>query len=280
MAQNALSITTNGSDADKLAEAYGYLIDGIQKGAISEQIKNREYSGDPTTGSVKVDRFKNAVAAAYGTARTAGAGNKITNDGKVVINIDQDKEIIEEIEEKDVKLFGIGNIIARRVENHKKRMIANLDAAFFGAAETAGTAVVLDPSITAIEDKVEALIQKVETTKNNWVDGVDRDDIVLTLSPEMYGKLRNKIDFVTLPTADLGAKEIPMFHGVRIFSNVRQNADIIAMVDGAIAQPVLVNEYQDEKINLSNAHGVELFYSYGTKAVAPDLIFVLGGAES
>ena len=68
---DALSITTNGSTADKLAESYGKVIDSIQKGAISEKIKNTDYSGDPTTGSVEVNRFNNAASNNYGTARTA-----------------------------------------------------------------------------------------------------------------------------------------------------------------------------------------------------------------
>ena len=52
---DALSIYTNaaGSTADKLAESYGKVIESIQKGALSEQLKNKDYSGDPTTGSVK-----------------------------------------------------------------------------------------------------------------------------------------------------------------------------------------------------------------------------------
>ena len=33
------------------------------------------------------------------------------------------------------------------------------------------------------------------------------------------------------------------------------------------------NQYVAEKIPLSNAYGVELFYNYGTVAVTPDLIF-------
>ena len=51
------------------------------------------------------------------------------------------------------------------------------------------------------------------------------------------------------------------------------DVDVIVMVDGAIAQPVMSTPYDAEKINLANAYGVELFYSYGTKSVMPDLIF-------
>lgn len=268
---DALSITTNGTTADKLAESYGKVIDSIQKGAISEKIKNTDYSGDPTTGSVEVNRFNNAAANAYGTARTAGEGSKLVNGGKVTINLNQDKEIIEEIEAKDVALFGVGDIIARRSNNHGLRMIADLDRAYFGALESAATAVTLGTGVTAIEDVVEAMIQSISTVTNNYVDGVDREMIVLTLNPTAYGKLRNHIDKV-LVVNDAGEEEVAMFHGVRVFENTRQTSAIIATIFGSAAQPVLVNEYADEKVNLSNAHAVELFYSYGTGVVTPDLV--------
>ena len=268
---DALSITTNGTTADKLAESYGKVIDSIQKGAISEKIKNTDYSGDPTTGSVEVNRFNNAAANAYGTARTAGEGSKLVNGGKVTINLNQDKEIIEEIEAKDVALFGVGDIIARRSNNHGLRMIADLDRAYFTALEGAATAVTLPTGVTAIEDVVEAMIQSISTVTNDYVDGVDREMIVLTLNPTAYGKLRNHIDKV-LVVNDAGEEEVAMFHGVRVFENTRQTSAIIATIFGSAAQPVLVNEYADEKVNLSNAHAVELFYSYGTGVVTPDLV--------
>ena len=66
MARTSASSILNGANADVLAESYGSLIESIQKGAISEKIKNTMYSGDPTTGSVEVDRFRNAVAGDYG----------------------------------------------------------------------------------------------------------------------------------------------------------------------------------------------------------------------
>lgn len=48
---DALSIYTNvaGSTADKLAESYGKVIESIQKGALSEQLKNKDYSGTLST---------------------------------------------------------------------------------------------------------------------------------------------------------------------------------------------------------------------------------------
>ena len=76
---DANSIYINDNDKDKLAETYGEVIEAVQKGAISEQIKNKNYSGDPTTGTVEIDRFKNAQINDLGTARTGGAGDKLKN---------------------------------------------------------------------------------------------------------------------------------------------------------------------------------------------------------
>lgn len=270
---DATGIVTDagGSNKDKLAESYGKVIESIQKGALSEQLKNKDYSGDPTTGSVEISRFKNAASADYGTARTASKGNKLVNSGKVTINLNNDKEIVEEIEEKDVRTFGVGDIIARRRNNHSMRAIADLDSAYFTALETSATAVTLAAGVVDIEEVVEAMIQAVETVKNDWVDGVDRDIIALTLTPAVFGKLRNHIDKVMVEN-DYGKQEIDIFHGVRVFSNTRQTSAIIAQIFGAAGQPAMFNEYQDEKIPLSNAHAVELFYSYGTGVVTPDLV--------
>lgn len=264
---DALSIYIDNSTADKLAETYGKVIEAVQKGAISEQIKNKNYSGDPTTGSVEIDRFKNASVDDLGTARTGGAGKKLKNTGKVTININTDKEIVEEIAKKDLKLYGIDGMAEKRKDNHIKRMIAYLDTQFFGEAVTSGTGVSL--SGNTIAEKLEDMIQKVETTQNDWVDGVDRDMLVLTVKPSVYGALLNYIDSV--PNSLTGLKE-DYFHQVRIYSNHRQSKDVICMIDGAIGQPVLTDQYDAEKIPLSNDIALELFFSKGTKAVMPDLI--------
>ena len=269
---NALSIL-NGVDQqsqavrDKLAEIYGEVIEAIQKGAISEQIKNKNYSGTPEAGSIEISRFKNATVNNYKTARTAGNGDAVDNSGKVTINVDTDKEIVEEIENKDIALHGVDGIAEKRKVNHEKRMIAYLDNQFFACAEAEGSAVT--PSGSTVAEKLEELIQSVETTTNDWVDGVDRDMLVVTVTPAVYGQLLNYIDSV--PNSLTGLKD-NMFHNVRIYSNHRQTKSMICMLDGAIGQPVVVDEYEAEKLPLSNAVALELFFSKGTKAVTPDLI--------
>lgn len=257
----------NGSTLDTLAESYASVVDMIQKGAISSQIKNVNLSGDPQSGSVEVSRLMTAVSQAYGTARTGRAGDKVSNN-KVTVNLDQDKEIIEEIESKDLLFSGIDGLLEKRKSNHALAMVRELDRAFFTEAEKSGTEETI--VATQIADQIEELIQSVETTENDNVDGVDRDMIVVSVKPEFYGELRNYID--TLPNPVAGGVDVKKFHDVQIFSNTRQTEDAICMVVGAIAQPVVAQPYTAERIDLSNAVAVELFYSYGTKAVMPDLI--------
>ena len=271
---NAQSIYDSNDDTTKakLAEISGKLIEGIFATALSSKLKNTDYSGDPTAGSIEVNRFKNAVSKNYGTARGAGKGEALRNTGKTTINLDRHKEIIEEVSGADLALFGIEGLAEKRADNHRKQMVAELDREFFAEAEAKGTNVVLT-GITAVEDAAEKLIQTIISVKNDWVDGLGKEDVHMSLNPKTYGKLRNYIDKVTVPTVDSGSREINLFHGVEVAENVRQTADIIIMVKGALAEPLKVSQYKAEKIPLSNDYALELFYDYGLGAVSKDLIF-------
>lgn len=266
---NALTIkNAAGNAADQLAELQGQVIDNVQKSALSMRLKNNLYSGDPTTGSVEFDRFANATSKTYGTARTAGSGDAL-KDGKITLNIDTDKEIVEEVAGKDIKLFGVANILAKRAANHDLVMAAELDRAYFDALVAAGTYHSF--TATAVEDQFEELVQLVETVKNDYVDGVDRSMIVVTVKPSIYGQLKNKLN--TLNDRGSQDENILGLNGVEVLSNTRQDAEWIVSTYQSVGQPVTVDEYQDEKIPLSNDHAVELFYHYGTKVLTPDLVF-------
>ena len=170
------------------------------------------------------------------------------------------------------------NLVQREAASAQKSMVRELERAFFSEAATAGSA--FTPTAQTVDGIIEELIQAVETTQNNFVDGVERDMIAVVCSPATYGALRSYFDKVE----DGGAhgETIGLFHGVRIFSSIYlpQGVDAIAMVEGAVAQPVRVKEYGAERIPLSNAIAIELFYSFGTKAVAADLIQVSGSATT
>lgn len=279
---NAQAIFTNTSETTKdlLAERYDAVIDGIMREAISSQIKNNNLSGDPRAGSVEVSRFKNSQAKDYGTARAAGKGSKLINNGKVTINIDTDREIVEEIEQKDLRFKGLNDLIASRTKNHKDTVVVDLDTAFFAEAESAATEVATT-GLTKVAEIVDATIEKVTNVKNDWVEGVARTDVVVTLDSAAYDALLREHDFSPINETTVQAGRMGRYHGATVYENIRQTAKVIAQRIESIAQPVVIDEYSTpERVQLSNAFAVSLFYSYGTKAVTPDLIFKVSGDVS
>ena len=262
---------------DLLAERYDALIQGIQREAISSQIKNTNLSGDPRAGSVEVSRFANSAAKAYGTARTAGKGDALINSGKVTVNVNVDREIVEEVEQKDLRFKGLSDILADRTRNHKDTVVVDLDTAFFAEAETAATEV-STTGLTKISEIVDAVIEKITNVKNAWVEGVNRADVVITLDSASYDGLLREHDFSPINETTVQAGCMGRYHGATVYENIRQTAKVIGQRKESIAQPVVMDEYSDpERIPLSNAWATSLFYSYGTKAVTPDLIFKVPG---
>jgi len=264
----SLNVLLNTTGKDYLAEQYGAVIENVQKECISQNIKNVNLSGTPGAGTYEAKRFVNKQSNNYGTARTGGAGQAIKAQ-PVTVPVNVDKEIIVEAETKDVTLYGVDNLVEREAASAQKAMIRELERAFFTEAANAGTAV--ETTATDAAEIAEALIQAVETVNNDYVDGVERDMITLVCEPALYGKLRTYLDGVNHDAATEG---INTFHGVKVFSSTYLPEGIkgIAMADGAIAQPVLPTVAPAERVPLSNAIAFGMFYSYGTKAVASDLI--------
>ena len=267
----SLNMLLDPSGKDFLAELYGKVIDNIQKTTLSSVLKNTDLSGTPTSGTVEARRFANAVSKDYGTARAAAKGDAVKAK-PVTVAIDKDKEIVEELEEKDISLYGVDGVLTRRSQNHVSVMTRELERAFFTEAVAAGTA--FTTAETGVEKILEAAIQQVETTQNDYIDGVPRDMIRIITTPKFYGEVRDYLDKVSNANVDTAAESFTSFHGVRVDSSVYlpTGTDFIVMVTGSIAQPVLPKPYSAEKIPLSSAYAVELFFYYGTKAIMPDLI--------
>ena len=176
----AISLIQSGATKVDLAELSGLVIANIQKETLSSGLKSQSYTGNPATGSVEYKRFKNSASQAYGTARAAGKGDAITVP-PTTVNLDTHREIVEEAAKFDLDTFGVGNIMARRADNHVDTVAAELDAAFFLCAANEGTD--FTTTETDIEAQVEALIQTLETVKNDYVRGVPRNLIRLVLDP-------------------------------------------------------------------------------------------------
>lgn len=271
---DSLSIYVDGdSTKDKLAEAYGKVLTNIDQTTLSARLKNNDLSGDPTTGTVEAKRMQNTDSQAYGTARSGNKGQHIIAD-PVTVAVDQNKELINEVENKDLKMYGIDGLIDKKATLNQRSMVRELERAFFNEAKTAGT----DAAVTGadIAEKVEALIQKIETIKNDYVDGVPRDMIHIVMTPKTYGELRKYLDDTARnANVNTGAGEFGTFHGVSVYSSVYLPAgcEMIGMVEGAVAQPVYMTADDLAKFPASDAYHFGIFFYYGTKAVMPDLIF-------
>ena len=280
---DALSIELQTTGKDKLAEEYGKVIENVQAITLANKLKNNDLSGDPTSGTVEAKRFVNASSQAYGTARTAGAGNTIKSK-PVVIAINDNTEYMEEVEEKDLRTYGVGGLIERRTRNHQNALAVELDTKFFNEAVTAGTSFTATGENVTIEDEIEQAIEKVETVKNDFVQGVPRNMIEIVMSPAYYGKLRNKIN--SIPNSNnLGVVpnyEQGMFNNTKIYSSVFLPTGInyVVMINGAVAQPIMTSIYDPKKVELSDATAFGLFAYKGTKAVMEDLIFYNGTPAS
>ena len=279
---DALSIELISGGKDKLAEEYGKVIENLQHITLASQLKNTDLSGDPTSGTVEAKRFKNISGNVYGTARTAGKGQAV-KETPVVIALNDDTEYIEEVEEKDLKTYGVGGLIERRTKNHQDALAVELDTKFFAEAVSAGTSFTATGT-PSIEDEFEEAIQTIETTKNDFVNGVPRNMIEVVCSPAYYGKLRNKIN--AIPNSN-GLGVVPnyeqgTFNNVSIYSNVFLPSGInyVVMVKGAVAQPIMTSIMNPEKVQLSDATAFGLFAYKGTKAVMPDLIIYNGSVAS
>lgn len=269
---DALNILNESSTKEKLAESYGKVIENIEKTTISSLLKNKDLSGDPSTGTVEAKRIQNTDSATYGTARTAKKGEALKIK-PVVIAINNDKELINEIEEKDLMLYGVDGLIQRKTTQNQRSMIRDLERAFLQKAVDSATDASLTETTTL--EKLEPLIQKIETVKNKYVDGVPRDMIHVVMTPKAYGEVRSALDDKPNANVNTYVGEFGGYHGVTVYSSTYLPAgvDMVAMIEGAVAQPVLNWIDEPGKIEMSNAWHFGLFYSYGVEAVMPDLIF-------
>ena len=278
----AISLIQNGATKVELAELSGLVIQNIQKDTLASGLKSQSYTGNPASGSAEYRRFKNSVSQDYGTARAAGKGTALTVP-PTTVNLNTHKEIVEEAAKFDLDTFGVGNIMARRADNHVDTVAAEFDTAFFQAAFDEGTAFTAPAGVTDPGKIIEALIQTLETVKNDYVRGVPRNIMRLVLSPAFYGDMRDYLDkTVHNANVDTAAEDFTTFHGVRVYSSVflPATAKAVIMIDGAIAQPAVIYPYKDpEKIPLSNDYGVSMFYDFGTKVLTPDLVFTYSVTE-
>ena len=266
-------LTTDPSGKAYLQEQYGKVIEGVMVDTASQRYKNKDLSGSPTAGTVEARRYVNATVKEYGTARAAGKGENIKAD-PVTIAIDTNRELLAEVEEKDISLMGVEGLVEREIAKQKQALEIELETKFFEVANTSATEVDVT-GITAVNKIVDKLYLKLHTLKNKYVNGVPLNDIIIFANPTKYAELREYLDDKPSSNISTDEPDIKIFHGAKVESNIYMpdGVDFIVMADGSIAQPVLTKMADSGKIPLSDAYSFGMFFYYGTKAVSADLIF-------
>jgi hypothetical protein len=271
--QAALNIAdyTDQTTMDNLAEVLDGVIENIQVGAVSEALKNTNGSGDPKGGSIEYKRFVNAVLEDKGTARTAGAGAKVVAN-PVIVNLDDDKEIIEELQIKDVELYGIDGMAEKRKSNFSKRVIAYLDRKFFTEAITGGSKFTRG-ALTDPKEIIDAMIVAAKETSSDFIDGIDAEDLALVVNGTYRKALKNYLDALQTGTSPANGA-IGTYDSLVTYESNRlpQGVNAIVMLKGAIALPRLISDYQAEKVPFDDAIALETFLYSGVKTLVPEAI--------
>lgn len=272
MAQKSLNVLINGtSTKDDLAVVLDGVLENIQVSAVSEAIKNKNGSGSPQSGAVEYKRLANATLADKGTARQAGKGSQLKAE-TISVLIDTDKEIVEEVTTKDLKLYGVAGMAQKRADNQSKRIAAFLDKTFFDVAVKAGTQFTRG-SLTDPKEIVDTMIVKAKNTSSDFIDGIDAEDLVLVLDGSYRKALKNDLDSLPNGTRPENGR-IGVYDSVEVFESNRlpENVHAIVMIRGAVAQPYFVSEYDFEKIPLDDNYAIENFLYCGTKALMKETI--------
>ena len=265
--QEALNIMLqDGKTKDNLKQVLSGVLENVASRAVSEQIKAKNGSGNPEGGVIEYKRFVNAELKDKGTARAAGKGDKVKAKPVKVV-IDTDKEIVEELQGKDVKLYGIDGMAEKRKVNHQSAIIRYLDREFF-AKVLEGTEVSAKDNI---QDTIDTLLQKARTLRNDFIDGIESDLLVIVVDSEYRKGMKKILDDLPNGT-DPKEQAIGMYDSVRVYESTRlpDGVKAVVMMDGAIAQPFYVSEYGAEKVPFDDAVALEDFLYKGTEALMED----------
>ena len=277
--EKALNINVfDESYKDDLALILDGVIENIQTSAVSEAIKNLQGSGTPEGGVIEYKRFVNAELKSKGNARINGT--TAVEATPVFVNLDDDKEIVEELQVKDINLYGVAGMVEKRASNHARRIIAYLDRKFFDKAVSGGTAFTRG-SLTDNVKIIDKMIVDAKSVESGYIDGIDAEDLALVLSPSFRKDLKTHMD--DLPQGTVASNGlIGRYDGVDVFETHRLPTGInaIIMLKGSVAQPFFVSEYNAEKIPLDDAYVVQSFLYRGAEVLTPEAVIYDGIAGS
>lgn len=285
---DALSIyLENGTTKAYLKNVLAGIFENYQKEALSARFKSKNANLNRPAGSYEFKRFANSTVRDYGTARKAGKGDKIIAP-PITVNLDKNKEIVEEVNFFDADGSftdeGFKAMVERRKTNFELSVTDFLDMDFFSTAKTGGTAATalgvtdLD-STKSFKRQIETLIGKFEKTgkngtENKYVRGIDRRYMALILDSSLYGLVKDELNDCRNFSQMISDEKFTGINGVACFSSVNlpDGVDYELMTMDSIAQPVLPSGFEFEKIQMSIEYAMELFFRYGSKVLAPELV--------
>ena len=285
---DALSIyLENGTTKAYLKNVLAGIFENYQKEALSARFKSKNANLNRAAGSYEFKRFANSTVRDYGTARTAGKGDKIIAP-PITVNLDKNKEIVEEVNFFDADGSftdeGFKAMVERRKTNFELSVTDFLDLDFFSVAKAGGTAATalgvtdLD-STKSFKRQIETLIGKFEKTgkngtENKYVRGIDRRYMALILDFSLYGLVKDELNDCRNFSQMISDEKFTGINGVACFSSVNlpDGVDYELMTMDSIAQPVLPSGFEFEKIPLSIEYAMEMFFRYGSKVLAPELV--------
>lgn len=275
----AASIYVSDSTKAELRNKIVGVFENLAKNTVSGKLKSKSF--EEKAGSFEFKRFANAESKDYGTARAAGKGQKVKAPS-IPVNLDQDKEIVEEVNAFDAASFteeDLNAFLKRRQVSIEQTLARDLDRAFFGCVSASTATKGADVSKASnIREQIGEIIVALETVSNDYVDGVEREQMALVVSPALYQALKNELNDCYNFAGTTADEIFKGLDGVAVFSSNRlpSGVDYVLMTMDAIAEPVIISDTNIEKIPLSNEYAVEVFYRYGAKVLAKDLV-VFGG---
>lgn len=274
----ALSIYVSDGVRAELKNQIVGIFENLAKETISGKLKSKNYT--EKNGSIEYKRFANAERQEYGTARAAAKGKNVIAPA-IPVNLDRNSEIVEEINAFDGAAFTNEDLDAffeRRKVAIKQSIGRDLDREFFAAAKTGGTKGADISKAKKIREQMGDVIVALETTQNDFIDGVEREQMALVCSPALYQAIKNELNDCYNFSGTTADEVFKGLDGVAAFSSNRlpEGVDYVLMTMDSIAQPVDLTDADIEKIPLSNEYAVEAFWRNGTKVIAPELV-IYGG---